>query len=64
MNTHLESYLTLTDNSKLMYTGYEIYECISTKEIDILKIKFKLWDIILDDNVMHTTATRNMNSVQ
>ena len=42
MNTHLESYLTLTDNSKLMYTGYEIYECISTKEFDILKTKFKL----------------------
>ena len=58
MNTHLESYLTLTDNSKLMYTGfnYEIYECISTKK--------KLWDIILDDRGMHTTATRNINSVQ
>ena len=34
MNTHLESYLTLTDNSKLMYTGfnYEINECISTEK--------------------------------
>ena len=42
MNIHVENYLTLTDNSKLMYTGYEIYECISTKEIHILKTKFKL----------------------